>query len=87
VIRAMPLAFSDQASMYFYGVLTATSGLYFILHGFRRELRQRRCDPEAEPVVRSDRVDRVVQIACFVLGGLFAGGGLLIIGATFLAQR
>jgi hypothetical protein len=82
----MPLALSDQAGMYLHGILTATSGLYFILHGFRRELRQRRSDPEAEPVVRSDRADKVVQIACFVLGGLFVGGGLLIIGATFLEQ-
>ncbi|MDQ3908441.1 MAG: hypothetical protein M3268_08860 [Acidobacteriota bacterium] len=55
-------------------------GAYFLLHGFSRELRQRRSnDPEDRPVIRSDRVDGLVQIACFVLGGLFLAAGILFV--------
>ncbi len=54
-------------------------GAYFLSRGFSRELRQRRSDPEDPPVIRSDRVDRLVQIACFALGGLFLAVGILFV--------
>ena len=52
-------------------------GCYILMGGFSRELRQRR--PDDAPVIRSDRVDRLVQIACFVLGALFIVSGLFLI--------
>lgn len=52
-------------------------GYNFLLHGFSRELRQQR--PDDDPVIRSDRIDKLVQIACFVLGVLFLVGGLFLV--------
>lgn len=54
-------------------------GYRFLLAGFIKEIRQSR-PYEDEPVIRSEKVDRVVKIACFVLGSLF-----LVTGALLLA--
>ena len=51
-------------------------GWYFIKASFSRELRPARTD--AEPVIRSDKVDGYIQIAWFVSGALFAVIGLFM---------
>jgi len=61
-------------------------GGYFIRYGLSRELRQRRADPEDDPVIRSDKVDKLVKVACFTLGGLFLVVGLLLL-VVFIKER
>jgi hypothetical protein len=52
-------------------------GCYFIKAGFGRRMREARRD-EA-PVIRSDKVDGYLQIACFVLGALCIVTGLFML--------
>ncbi len=75
----MPLAFSDMAAHLVFSAAAVGVGCYFFSGAFRREIRQRRADPEdARPVMRSDRADRLVQIACFCLGTMGLITGLLL---------
>lgn len=52
-------------------------GLRLFMAGFRKELRQARVDDE--PVIRSPKVDRLVQVVCFTLGVLFIVAGLFML--------
>jgi hypothetical protein len=50
-------------------------------------MRQARNDPEdTRPVIRSDRVDRVVRTACFVLGAVFLIAGLFPLVVVILER-
>ena len=53
-------------------------GYKFLLASRHRALRAER--PDQPPVVRSDRVDRLVQLACLCLGWLFTCAGALFLG-------
>jgi hypothetical protein len=75
-----------MGSMLFIIVGLILMGGYFIWHGTSRELRQRRADPQDDPVIRSARVDKLVKVACFTLGGLFLAVGLFIL-VVFFKER
>ncbi len=79
-------AFRDELGMVVSALGMIAMGCHFLLYGFRRDLRQRRIDPEdARPVVRSARVDRAIQIACFCLGTVSAVAGVWVLLALIFA--
>jgi hypothetical protein len=60
-------------------------GCRLVRAGFSREAREARMDDE--PVRRSDGTDRVVQLACFVLGPLFIVVGLFMLVMLILERQ
>ena len=74
-------------NLFFIAVGQLLLGYSFVQAGFRREIRQSRADPEDAPVIRSDKVDRLVQSACFVVGALFIVVGLFMLVILILERQ